>query len=391
MKTTEIKLSAAGMLAPIGDEDEGRVEVVNKYLGTQDDRLDMDRLGKVQKLRRNFRFLSIVGFSAVLGSTWEWALVVAGISTVNGGPAGAIWLFLIVCFGMFFVTLSMAEMALMAPTSGGQYHWVSEFAPKKFQKIASYVVGWLCVLGWQGAMASSMFAAAQQFEALIALNIPTYSIHGWHGTLLSIAIALLAIVFNTVLVRKLRIFEGIALVLHGFGFIAFMVVLWLLSPRSDVGQTWTDFQDNTGWGNPGLATLVGILGPIVTLVGGDSVCHLSEELRDASWVLPRSVVVSAIVNYGLGFIMTVTIMMTRGDLETVMETNTGQVYVQVVINATRSRVGTSILTAAVAVLLVFCSSNSVTTASRQLFAFSRDKGLPFSKWISTVSVPFAPG
>jgi hypothetical protein len=28
-----------------------------------------------------------------------------------------------------------------APTSGGQYHWVSEFAPKKHQKFLSYVVG----------------------------------------------------------------------------------------------------------------------------------------------------------------------------------------------------------------------------------------------------------
>ena len=31
----------------------------------------------------------------------------------NGGPAGAIWVYLIVCFGMFTVVLSMAEMASM--------------------------------------------------------------------------------------------------------------------------------------------------------------------------------------------------------------------------------------------------------------------------------------
>jgi amino acid transporter len=81
--------------------------------------------------QRNFRFLSIFGYAVILGSTWEFALVydleiehscltcanllcrVAGISTLNGGPAGAIWLFFITCIGMFFVTLSMAEMASM--------------------------------------------------------------------------------------------------------------------------------------------------------------------------------------------------------------------------------------------------------------------------------------
>lgn len=30
-------------------------------------------------------------------------------------------MFLVVCFGMCFVMLSMAEMASIAPTSGGQY------------------------------------------------------------------------------------------------------------------------------------------------------------------------------------------------------------------------------------------------------------------------------
>jgi amino acid transporter len=78
---------------------------------------------------------------------------------INGGTAGGIWMFFVVCVGMFFVMLSMAEMASMcvathqkfltsgslcgnrAPTSGGQYHWVSEMAPRKYQKFLSYMVG----------------------------------------------------------------------------------------------------------------------------------------------------------------------------------------------------------------------------------------------------------
>lgn len=55
--------------------------------------------------------------------TWEWGLASGVFSLTNGGTAGAIWMFLITCFGMSFVMLSMAEMASIAPTSGGQYHW----------------------------------------------------------------------------------------------------------------------------------------------------------------------------------------------------------------------------------------------------------------------------
>ncbi|KAF8846794.1 amino acid transporter [Acephala macrosclerotiorum] len=352
--------------------------------GTECDGRDMNRMGKLPQLRRTFRFPSIFGYSVVLGATWEFSLVIVALSLTNGGTAGGIWIFLTVCVGMFFVVLSMAEMASMAPTSGGQYHWVSEFAPPKHQKFLSYLVGWFAVIGWQAAMASIAFACAQQFEGLIALNLPDYVIKGWHGTLLSIGVAAFAIVWNTVLVRKLPLLEGVIVILHVFGFFAFIVVLWVMAPRSDPKVVWTDFQDNGNWGNIGLSCLVGMTGPVITLIGADSACHLSEELKDAAWVLPRSMVATAIVNYIMGFVMTVTVMSTLGDVNSILSTTTGQPYIQVVLNATQSRVGTSIMTAVVAVLLLFAAVNLVTTSSRQLFAFARDKGLPFSNVLAYV-------
>jgi choline transport protein len=38
-------------------------------------------------------------------------------------------------------------------------------------------------------------------------------------------------------------------------------------------------------------------------IGSDSSVHLSEELREAAWVLPRSMVISAVTNYVLAFLM----------------------------------------------------------------------------------------
>jgi choline transport protein len=77
----------------------------------------------------------------ILGSTWEFALLGALFSLPNGGPAGAIWMYFITAFCFYFVMLSLAEMTSMAPTSGGQYHWVSEFASPKHQKFLSFLVG----------------------------------------------------------------------------------------------------------------------------------------------------------------------------------------------------------------------------------------------------------
>jgi choline transport protein len=243
----------------------------------------------------------------------------------------------------------------------------------------------MCVIGWQAAMATTAFATTQQLQGLIALNVPSYVIKGWHTTLFSIAITTFAIVWNTVFVRQLPLIEGLGLTLHVFGFFSFVVVLWVMGPRSDPKTVWTTFQDNSGWGNVGLSTLVGILGPIVTLIGSDSSCHLSEELRDAAWVLPRAMVATAIVNYSLGFVMTVTIMSTLGsDVSAILGTTYGQPWIQVLLNATESKVGTSVMTAVLCVLLLFCSVNQITTSSRQLFAFARDQGLPFSEFLAHV-------
>jgi choline transport protein len=153
-------------------------------------------------------------------------------------------------------------------------------------------------------MVLTAFSVAQQIMAIISLSDSSYVIKGWHGSLLTIAVTLFCIFFNTYLVRKLPFVEGVGLALHVLGFFTFIIVLWVMGPREKAESVFTDFQDLNGWGNVGLATLVGLLSPITTIVGADSVCHLSEELRDASLILPRSMITTATINYTLGFIMT---------------------------------------------------------------------------------------
>jgi choline transport protein len=48
--------------------------LLSEKKGTQDDQKDMHRMGKTQELRRNFRFVSIFGYSMILMATWEVVL-----------------------------------------------------------------------------------------------------------------------------------------------------------------------------------------------------------------------------------------------------------------------------------------------------------------------------
>jgi choline transport protein len=90
-------------------------ELDHRKAGTEEDR------SKTQELRRNFSFIPTFGFSAVLMISWEAMLNSTSYSIPNGGLPAMIWMYVVSLFGMGAAVVSMAEMASMAPTSGGQY------------------------------------------------------------------------------------------------------------------------------------------------------------------------------------------------------------------------------------------------------------------------------
>lgn len=236
----------------------------------------------------------------ILMQSWEAVLSVASIGLQNGGTAGMIWMYLVCWAGFGFVNVSMAEMASMAPTTGGQYHWISEFAPKRHQKFLSYVMGWMCVLAWQTGGASTAYIAGSQIQGLIELNYDNYSPQPFHGVLIAIAVAGFSVFFNMALARKLPLIEAGLLTIHVLGFIGILVPLWVLSPRTPASEVFTTFTDGGGWGSLGASTLVGVMNGIYPLLGADAAVHMSEELQDAAKTLPQSIVFTTLFSGASG-------------------------------------------------------------------------------------------
>ena len=73
-----------------------------------------------------------------------------------------------------------------------------------------FSLGWLCATSWQTSLASASFFAGITIQGLITLNNASYVGKGWHGTLLTIAVALVAILFNTVLAKRAALSRGCA-------------------------------------------------------------------------------------------------------------------------------------------------------------------------------------
>ena len=199
--------------------------------GTADDAQDMYRLGRTQEFKRNFRSFSVLGLSSVIMATWVAFLGSSSFSLINGGLAGTVWVYIGIWIFTIPVTLSLAEMASMAPTSGGQYHWTSEFAPPSCQKFLSYVVGWLSATGWQAAIATTAYGSAYVILEMASLSYPNYVATAWQGTLMTMAITVFSLFFNTIGAKHLPLFESLILFLHIFGFFAIIIPLWVLAPK----------------------------------------------------------------------------------------------------------------------------------------------------------------
>jgi choline transport protein len=113
--------------------------------------------------------------------------------------------------------------------------------------------------------------------------------------------------------------------------------------------------------------------------------HLAEKLKSVSITLPKAMMIYAILGYSLGFVMLLTFIFVLGDdIDGILGTATGQPWIQVIWNATGSRAATIVMVTIIAFFFIFGAVSCNTTSSRQLYAFARDGGLPYSKWICKV-------
>ena len=112
--------------------------------------------------------------------------------------------------------------------------------------------------------------------------------------------------------------------------------------------------------------------------------NTAEEIKDASYNLPRAMMWALYINGLLGFVMLITFCFCVGNVGEILKTSTGFPFIQVFYNATNSLGGASTMTAILIILTVAGAISNVATASRQMFAFARDNGLPFSRVLAHV-------
>lgn len=93
---------------------------------------------------------------------------------------------------------------------------------------------------------------------------------------------------------------------------------------------------------------------------------------------------STYCNVLLGFIMVITLIFTLGSIDDITASATGWPFLQIFYNTTNSLAGVNVMSLLIILPLTGSVIACVATASRQIWSFARDGGVPFSKTIRHV-------
>ena len=112
---------------------------------------------------------------------------------------------------------------------------------------------------------------------------------------------------------------------------------------------------------------------------------MTEEMISATTEAPKAILLSVAIGGVTGFVFLIAICFSITDFDSVASTPTGVPLLQIFYSSTSSVPGTCILASLLVVIYLMCALFIMAESSRELYAFARDKGLPFSSAFSKVN------
>ncbi|KAE9393861.1 putative amino acid permease, partial [Gymnopus androsaceus JB14] len=342
-------------------------------------------MGKKQQLKRIFGFFPILALSTTLLGSWESICSALTAGLLNGGPVSLVYGMLLAISGTLALAASLSEMASICPIAGAQYHWTFIFAPRKWANFITWMQGWITVFAWQATVTAVTFLTATQMQGLMIMNYPSYDPKPWHGTLLMWALIIIAFMINVFAIKLLPLIEVLGGICHIAFFIAVLVPLIVLSPRSTNEFVWTTLVNESGGYSDGISWCIGLLTTTFAFTGFDGAIHMSEEVHKAATTIPRIIMLSIIINAVLAFAFLIGLLYSIGNIEDALSSPTGYAIIEIFFQATRSTRAATAMMASIIIIALCATFGILASVSRLTWAFARDGGLPFSSFFSYVN------
>ncbi|MFL6040496.1 MAG: amino acid permease [Gaiellales bacterium] len=353
-------------------------EVPRPHHELSDDERMLHKLGYAQELMRGWGGFSNFAISFTIISILAGCLTSYYIAIGWGGPVVVTWGWLLVGAFCIIVSLAMGEIASTYPTAGGLYYWSSRLG----SPVWGWFTGWFNLVGQIAVTAAICYGAAIFVTALLGLWFDFPQTARWIFVVYSVILLVHGIV-NTFGSRLLARVNNISAWWHMVGVLVVVgVLIFVPDHHKSVSFVFTETVNTSGFSGVDFSSPVfwfvagiGLLMAQYTITGFDASAHMSEETRNASRTAAIGMVMSVVVSVVFGFILLVAVTFAiPGPAEDV-----ALQYVFAVKYIWEQSMGTQwaeFLLVIACVAQLFCGLASVTSASRMMFAFSRDGAIP---------------
>ncbi|MDB4868153.1 MAG: amino acid permease [Cohnella sp.] len=345
------------------------------------DKQELNKFGYAQELMRSMGGFSNFAISFSIISILTGAVSLYGHGLKYGGPGMMGFGWPLVALFVMFVAACLAELASAIPTAGALYHWAAILKSKRW----GWYTAWINLVGQIGIVAGIDYSVAIFADPLLA------SAFGYTSTITTTLIVFAVIllshgIFNHIGIKMVARLNDFSAWYH-IAIVAVLVVTLAFFSKGGlnsvdylfkVGETFSD--------KPYMfAFLIGLLQAQWTFTGFDASAHTIEETINPRVRAPWGIFTSVAYSFVIGFIMLAFVTLSIKDAGAAAGADNSFIYV--ISQALGNTFGNVILWLVTAAMW-FCGLSSITSFSRMMYAFSRDKGMPFSGQWAQISKKF---
>ncbi|GAV55425.1 hypothetical protein ZYGR_0AV00560 [Zygosaccharomyces rouxii] len=370
----------------------GEVNYINAATSNNDNQL-LAEIGYKPELERKFSTLQVFGIAfSIMGLLPSIASELD--DGLAGGPVSTVWGWFIAGIFIFLVGVTMAENSSAIPTAGGLYFWTYHYAPEGYKAAISFVIG----IGNSLALAAGVCSIDYGFAEEVLAAVVVSKDGNWdmtQGKLYGVyaGCVILTIMVTCVASGWLAKMQSVSIYSNLFIIVLFLIAVPIGTKVNRGGFNdghfiFAEFENLSDWSNGWQFFLAGFTPIVWTISSFDSCVHQAEEAKDASKAVPIGIMGSIFTCWILGWVINIVLMACIDrNMDRVINSPYQLGMAQIIFDSLGKNWTIAFLS-----LMAFCQflmgASSMTAASRQIWAFARDDGMPLSNILKKVDPKF---
>ncbi|TID20291.1 amino acid permease-like protein [Venturia nashicola] len=368
-----------------------KLSVASGRRGSVDVKADnaLATMGYESELPRNLSMLSVLGMSFAIMAVPFGISTTMFISLTDGQSVTVLWGWVLVSLISLAIAASLAEICAVYPTAGGVYYWSAMLSTREWASTASWITGWLTLVGNWTVTLSICFSGGQLILSAISLWKEDFVANAYQTVLMFWAVILICFLVNVFGAKYLDLINKICIYWTAASVIIIMVTILAMADDKRSAEFVFAHYDASASGWPaGWAFFVGLLQAAYTLTGYGMVAAMCEEVQNPEREVPRAIVLSVAAAGVTGVIYLIPILFVLPDVSLLLSVANGQPIGLLFKTVTGSAAGGFGLLFLILGILFFAGVGALTAASRCTYAFARDGAIPGSSAFRKVNKKF---